>query len=298
VENNQSGDVDDRNRMRNLSCHPGSVADSCRGCGGATTVVFETTILGRYSVNFQKCQVCESLQAQKPFWIAESHTVAIAATDTGAMVRNLQCHAAVYAVASLCRVRGRLLDYGGGAGVLCRLLRDHGFDAHLADKHADPVFARAFSVPIDTCRAGDFALVSAVEVLEHFEDPAGEMGRLFALRPDVIVATTQVYRGEGKDWWYLSTQTGQHVFFYSEKCLRLLASKHGFYYLGADWLHVFSAQPLGMCRRAALRLLLSNLGLGMVRLWLAARLRGRFANRDHATACERLAASQSEPPND
>jgi Methyltransferase domain len=254
--------------------------------------------LGRYSVNFLKCQVCESLQSQSPFWIAESYTAAIAATDTGAMVRNLQCHAAVYAVAALCRVRGRFLDAGGGAGVLCRLLRDHGFDAHLADKYSDPVFARAFSIPIDECRAGDFALVSAVEVLEHFEDPAGEIDRLFALRPDVIVAMTQVYRGEGKDWWYLSAQTGQHVFFYSEKCLELLARKHGLYYLCADWIHVFSAKPLGLVRRVALRLLLSNAGLGMVRLWLAARLRGRFANRDHVTACEQLAARQSERPND
>src|ERR1700722_6936912 len=163
----QSGDVVDRNRMRNLSCRPGGEVDTCRACGGATARAFEATILGRYSVNFLKCQVCESLQPQRPFWIAESYTVAIAATDTGAMVRNLQCHAAVYVVAALCQVRGRLLDSGGGAGVLCRMLRDHGFDAHLSDKHADPVFARAFSIPIDECRAGDFALVSAVEVLEH-----------------------------------------------------------------------------------------------------------------------------------
>jgi hypothetical protein len=284
--------------MRNFSCRPGSVVDACRACGGATEVVFETTIMGRYSVNFLKCQVCESLQPQSPFWIDESYTAAIAATDTGAMVRNLQCHAAVYAVAAICQVRGRFLDSGGGAGVLCRLLRDHGFDAHLADKYADPVFARAFSIPIDECRAGDFALVSAVEVLEHFEDPAGEIDRLFALRPDVIVATTQLYRGEGRDWWYLSTQTGQHIFFYSEKCLELLARKHGFYYLGADWIHVFSAKPLGLVRRVALRVLLSNAGLGVVRLWLAANMRGRFANRDHVSVCEQLAARQSERPND
>jgi len=272
--------------------------DTCRACGGATTVVFETTILGRYSVKFLKCQVCESLQPENPFWIGESYTDAIGATDTGAMVRNLQCLAAVYAVSALCRVRGRILDSGGGAGVLCRLLRDYGFDAYLSDKHADPVFARAFSIPIDECRTGDFALVSAVEVLEHFEDPAGEIGRLFALRPDVVVATTEVYRGEGKDWWYLSTQTGQHVFFYSEKCFELLARKRGLYYLGAGWIHVFSAKPLGLVRRVALRLLLSNAGLGMVRLWLAARLRGRFANRDHVVACEQLAARQSERAND
>jgi hypothetical protein len=70
--------------MRNLSCRPGSEVDTCRACGGATAMAFEATILGRYSVNFLKCQVCKSLQPQRPFWIAESYTVAIAATDTGA----------------------------------------------------------------------------------------------------------------------------------------------------------------------------------------------------------------------
>jgi 2-polyprenyl-3-methyl-5-hydroxy-6-metoxy-1,4-benzoquinol methylase len=272
--------------------------DACRACGGATTVVFETTILGRYPVNFLKCQVCESLQPKDPFWIAESYSNAIAATDTGAMVRNLQCQAAVYAVAVCCRASGRFLDFGGGAGVLCRLLRDHGFDAFVTDKYAEPVFARAFSISLDECQGGEFALVSAVEVLEHLEDPAREIGRLFALQPDVVVATTQVYQGQGKDWWYLSAQTGQHVFFYSKRCLEQFAQKYGFYYLDADWIHVFSAKPLGMFRRVALRFSLSNLGLGMIRLWLAVRLRGRNANRDHTTLCGQLAARQAERPNE
>ena len=277
---------------------PGNIVEACRACGGATTVVFETTILGRYPVNFLKCQICESLQPQGVFWLAESYSSAIAATDTGAMVRNLQSQAAVYAVAVCCRIGGRFLDFGGGAGVLCRLLRDHGFDAYVTDRYADPVFARAFSISLEDCRARDFALVSAVEVLEHLENPASEIDWLFALRPDVIVATTQVYRGEGKDWWYLSAQTGQHVFFYSRKCLEQLAHKYGFYYLDAGWIHVFSAKPLGMLRRVALRVSLSNLGLGMIRLWLSVRLRGRNANRDHTTLCEQLAARQVERPNE
>jgi hypothetical protein len=272
--------------------------DTCRACGGSATEVFETTVLGRYRVSYLKCQVCESLQPQSPFWVAESYSAAIGATDTGAMVRNFQCHAALYAVAKLCNVRGKILDYGGGAGVLCRLLRDHGFDAYTTDKYADPVFARAFSIPLDECRVRDFAMVSAVEVLEHLEDPAGEIDQIFALQPDIMVATTQIYRGEGKDWWYLSAQTGQHVFLYSQKCLEQLARKHRYFYLSGDWIHIFSARPLGMMRRMALRLLLSNVGLGAVRLWLAARLRGRFFKRDNAIASEQLADRQAKRSND
>jgi hypothetical protein len=272
--------------------------EACRACGGATTLAFATSILGRYQVNFLKCRTCESLQAERPFWIAESYTAVIAATDTGAMLRNLVCHAAVHAVAAICRVRGRLLDYGGGAGVLCRLLRDHGFDAYLSDKYADPVFAQAYSLPIRECHAGDFALICAIEVVEHFEDPAGEMHQLFELAPQVIVLNTHVYRGEGSDWWYLSAQTGQHLFFYSEKCLKLIATQHGYHYLGRHWLHVFSAKPIGPLRRMALRLLLSNIGLGLVRLWLAVSLGGRYANRDHRMVSSQLAARQAERSGD
>ena len=264
----------------------------CRGCGGATSAAFETFVLGRHRVKYARCRACDSLQTEPPYWLAESYTSAIAATDTGAMVRNLVCHAAVYAVAVVFRVRGKLLDCGGGAGVLCRLLRDSGFDAYLSDKYADPVFARPFCVSLEECPPGGFALVSAVEVLEHYENPGNELDRLFALKPQALLATTQLYTGQGQDWWYLSRQTGQHVFFYSEKCLKLLARKHGYDYFGAGWIHVFSARPLGSVRRIVLRMLLSSVGLGVIRLCLSARLRGHFANKDSETVCRQLAARQ------
>jgi hypothetical protein len=121
---------------------------------------------------------------------------------------------------------------------------------------------------------------------------------LFALAPQLLLATTQTYRGAGRDWWYLSAQTGQHLFFYSEKCLALMARRHGYHYLGTGWLHVFSAKPINPLRRAALRLSLSNLGLGIVRLALAASLRGGYANRDHTQVCAQLAAQQAERARD
>jgi hypothetical protein len=275
-----------------------SEVDTCRACGAPTSPAFETTVLGRYRVNFLRCHNCESLQSEPPYWLGEAYTSAIAATDTGAMVRNLVSQAAVCVIAAMCRVRGRFLDYGGGAGVLCRMLRDSGFDAYLTDKYSDPVFARAYALSGDECQPGGFALISAVEVLEHYVDPAGEIGRLFALAPQVLVATTQLYAGEGEGWWYLSRQTGQHIFFYSRKCLDLLARRHGYHYLNAGWFHVFSARPIGWIRRGLLRCLLSNVGLGIVRLWQAARLRGHFANQDNARVCAQLEVRQAERSND
>lgn len=269
-------------------------ADVCRACGGPTAAAFASLVLGRHPVRYLRCQQCDSLQTEPPYWLAESYSSAIAATDTGAMVRNLVCQAAVSVVATVCRVHGKLLDWGGGVGVLCRLLRDRGFDAYLSDRYADPELARAFCVAPEECRPNSFALISAMEVLEHYDNPASEVARLFALRPEVLVATTQLYTGQGADWWYLSPQTGQHVFFYSQKCLRLLARQHGYHYFGAGWIHLFSVRPLGAVQRLTLRLLLSNIGLGLVRIWQTASLRGRFANQDSKSVGRQLAA----PPPD
>lgn len=269
-------------------------ADVCRACGGPTCAAFESLVLGRHRVEYLRCRNCDSLQTEPPYWLSESYTAAIAATDTGAMVRNLVCHAAVCIIASVCAVRGKLLDWGGGVGVLCRLLRDRGFDAYLSDRYAEPVLAQAFRVSPDECPAGSFALVSAMEVLEHYDDPAAEIARLFALQPQVVVATTETYSGQGQDWWYLAPQTGQHVFFYSRKCLRWLAHKHGYNYFGVRSIHLFSARALRRSQRVLLRIFLSNIGLGLMRIWLAASLRGRFANLDSESVCRQLAA---QPPD-
>lgn len=259
---------------------PGRSMNSCRACSGPVSRAFETRVLGRYNVTFWRCQSCDSLQSDPPYWLAEAYQAAIAATDTGAAQRNLACHSAIVAVARTLKATGRFLDYGGGAGMVCRLLRDSGFDAYLSDRYADPVYARGFTLDLDSVAPGELGVLSAIEVLEHFANPAEDLGRLFGLRPRVLFATTIPYRGEGESWWYLTKHTGQHVFFYSLACLRHFARTYGYDYLGVGSFHVFSAVPLTRWQKAVLRALLSGLGLRVVRTWIAATLGGRYCEAD------------------
>lgn len=257
-----------------------SETTECRLCGGLVSPAFEKTILRRYRVTFYRCQECGSLQSERPYWLEEAYSSAIASADTGAAYRGILCSAAISVIARTLRVRGRFLDYGGGSGLLCRLLRDRGFDAYVSDKYADPVFAKAFVLQAGNLDAHQIALISAIEVFEHCVEPVADLDALFRLKPAVLVATTIVYRGEGPDWWYISEQSGQHIFFYSEKALRFLAVQHGYHYLGFGSFHVFSRLELGWFRRTWLRIGLSQLGLRALTTLFAAIRSARYSDAD------------------
>ena len=264
-----------------------TIDTSCRLCGESTTKAFDLTFLDRYEVKFYRCSKCESLETESPYWLDQAYQLAIASTDTGAVIRNAICSAAIVATATVLKVKGKFLDFGGGTGLLCRMLRDRGFDAHTVDPYSDPVFARGFSIAETDLKATHVSLLSAIEVFEHLAEPSIKLGELFALKPRVLFATTVLYRGEGRDWWYIGKHTGQHIFFYTGKAMRFLAEKHGYDYFGNMDFHVFSRDQISSWQRGLMRMIVSPIGLRMVRLWMTATQRGNFADRDFKLLAER-----------
>ena len=113
----------------------------------------------------------------------------------------------------------RVLDYGGGEGLLAELLRSAGF-SHV--ETYDPFVPRFAARP-----SGRFDCIACFEVLEHTTDPAGvfaEMSELLTA-PGLILFSTLVqpadmdYQGLG--WWYASPRNG-HVSLYTDASLRAL----------------------------------------------------------------------------
>jgi hypothetical protein len=131
--------------------------------------------------------------------------------------------AASYSVARLLRLND-VIDFGGGDGLLCRLLRDYGINCFVADKYAEPKYAPGFALP--TFKAPQSKL--AFEVLEHLPNPANDLEALFDGEPSALLLSTMLYLGEGPQWSYLSPETGQHVFFYSRKAIDLIATQRGY----------------------------------------------------------------------
>jgi hypothetical protein len=236
---------------------------SCRLCGAESRRIYVLQVLGKYDVAYFKCAMCESLQTQTPYWLDESYTHNLATLDTGAAQRNLSNLAATYLVARVFSMKD-VLDFGGGDGLLCRLLRDYRINCFVNDKYAQANYARAYVAP-------DFArpqIQLAFEVLEHFAEPRSDLTELFRMEPQILICSTGIFSDQGADWWYLTPETGQHVFFYSRNALQLIANRFGYTLLICSMYALFfRGSLLTFAKRTLLKTLLEK---HMLRLFSAA----------------------------
>lgn len=234
----------------------------CRLCDGTAAFAFVLTLIGTHRVCYYRCDGCESLQTERPYWLDEAYSNSnLALLDTGAAQRNLNNLAAVYAWARLTGTQ-TVVDVGGGDGLLCRLLRDYGFDAQLEDRYAANTYAQGFES--DRRRAP--VLYTAFEVFEHYSDPRSDLEVLFENQPAFILMTTALYNGQGPEWWYLSPDSGQHVFFYTRKALEIVAERFGYSldFFGNYTVFV-KGRDFGFFKRAVAGLIMSSIGVHLLR---------------------------------
>lgn len=180
-------------------------------------------MLQKYEVCYFQCSICGSLQTEAPYWLNEAYSSNLNDLDTGAAHRNLDSLAASLTVANLLNFTN-IVDIGGGDGLLCRLLRDHGKNAYVSDSYARPVYAQGFTDP-DFVRSD---MLTAFEVFEHFAEPAREIAKLFSGEPSALLIMTTPYAGQESDWAYLIPETGHHIFFYTEQAFSYIAKKYGY----------------------------------------------------------------------
>jgi 2-polyprenyl-6-hydroxyphenyl methylase/3-demethylubiquinone-9 3-methyltransferase len=119
----------------------------------------------------------------------------------------------------------RVLDYGGGNGLLAELLRAAGFAQ--VDTY-DPFVPRYAARP-----PRRYDCIVCFEVAEHSTDPArtfAEMNDLL-MDPGVILFSTLLQPADidqqGLSWWYAGPRNG-HVSLYSRASLKALARPHRF----------------------------------------------------------------------
>lgn len=197
-----------------------TTGETCRLCNGALSYQFTRTVLKRHSIKYYLCKQCLSLQTETPYWINEAYLSNLAALDTGAAQRNIRNFVISICVSWATKSKN-IIDLGGGDGLLCRLLRDYNLNCFCIDKYAKPTYALSYDKP-------NFStpdLVTGFEVIEHFQQPLIELGSIFHLEPKFILLSTGIYKHQGANWWYLTPDTGQHIFFYSKKALAWIA-KH------------------------------------------------------------------------
>lgn len=197
---------------------------ACKLCGGETVFKFTKRLLKKFDASYWQCESCGSLQVADTAHLAEAYASQNWALDTGLVARNLLIAGQLpYLFDGLVGKSDLIVDYGGGTGLLTRLLRDMGYNAVAYDKFGKPLFVDAFH--ISSMDGVKCKVLLASEVLEHFDHPKEEIAVMLGAT-DLLVFTTDLYQGQGEDWHYLAPFTGQHVFFWSKKALETTFAAH------------------------------------------------------------------------
>lgn len=216
----------------------------CPVCTSVMEASFTAQVLGKYLAQYEVCNKCGYLRAHKPHWLEEAYSSAIAAADTGLVMRNFSvaCKlAGVFYWVLGERGQGRYLDAAGGYGMLTRLMRDLGFDFYWADKYCSNHLVPGFeyNAAIGACSA-----VTAVEVFEHLTDPAAFIEETLALSgAQTVVFTTELFEGSPPQpdaWWYYAFATGQHIGFFQRRTLEVLGARLGLQFASANGIHILS----------------------------------------------------------
>jgi Methyltransferase domain len=240
----------------------------CRFCEGRASLAFTAKVRKRYDVGYYQCAKCESLLTEPPTWLDESYSDPVRPHDVDRAARVERCRFNAFWLWKLFRFTSsdRLLDWGGGEGLLVRKLRDDGIDAYIYDLYCHNSYAIGFEGSPDQ----QYEVLTSFEVLEHLVDARGELEQMFACQPKVFLLSSGFYRGQDENWSYLFPTTGQHVFFWSPKALRMAGEMFGYQVVVGGSLALFYRPGmLGPFRRRLLRLIVSYHGMRTKQLlWL------------------------------
>lgn len=231
----------------------------CRVCASASQPLARARILFKHDIEYFRCPDCGFVQTERPYWLKESYAEAINRSDIGVVRRSMDLGRTLRVLLPLlCDPAGTFVDYGGGYGMLVRMMRDEGFDFRWYDAYCENLFAQDFEAE----RKGGYEMLTAFEVFEHLESPRDGLREMLAFS-DVILLSTYLLPEPcplPDEWWYYGLDHGQHISLYSRAALERLAADAGarLYSNGMN-MHLISRRPvsdfrfrLALHKRAAL----------------------------------------------
>lgn len=218
----------------------------CKICRSSSDYYISVRLLGKYDVKYYRCRKCQFIFTESPYWLNEAYSSAITRLDIGLVQRNQLMTPVVKAIINnWFNTNARYIDYGGGYGLLVRMMRDEGFDFYRQDIYCDNLYAQSFDISdLPPFRA---ELLTAFEVFEHLVNPVEELEKMLMLSDTILFSTTiQPFADvHPESWWYFTPETGQHISLYSKASLQALADRFGMnYYQGDKSVHLFSKKKL------------------------------------------------------
>lgn len=197
---------------------------NCKICSSNSDYFANGKILCKYEIKYFKCRNCGFIQTEDPYWLNEAYTEAINKSDVGLVGRNLfLSNISKAVICAFFKVDEKFIDYGGGYGLYVRLMRDQGFDFYHYDKHCKNLFA----VDFEAGKNNQYELLTAFEVFEHLVNPIDELEKMNLFSKNMLFTTELIPSRipNPDEWWYYGLDHGQHVSFYTEKSLSIIAKK-------------------------------------------------------------------------
>ncbi|SFD55663.1 methyltransferase domain-containing protein [Spirosoma endophyticum] len=218
----------------------------CKICLSNSAYYLSVEVLGKYNIKYYKCSTCQFIQTEDPYWLSEAYANAITKLDIGLITRNEFIVPVVKAVINKWfNPDAQFIDYGGGYGMLVRMMRDRGYNFYRQDIYCDNLYAQLFDVtdvPPFTAE-----LLTAFEVFEHLVDPVVELEKILTFSDTVLFSTTVQPTKDvsPESWWYFTPETGQHISLYSRASLQALADRFSLNYNWNDQnVHLFSKKKI------------------------------------------------------
>ena len=184
-------------------------------------------IQGQINSELYSCSECEFAFYPDQNWITQSFSDELNSLDIGSTDRTLIAADYLGVLLNSQKLRdGSFLDYGGGYGLLSRIMRDRGFSFKSYDPFTKQIFPTSSQTNNNLLEQKHDA-ITLIEVALHFEDPLEEFRRLLQLTDILVFTAVLTDEKLNSDWWYLSPETGQHIALFSTRTLEILAEQLG-----------------------------------------------------------------------
>ena len=179
----------------------------CKVCGSETVKLFSKKVLDKYDVSYYWCSGCGFMQTEKPYWLPEAYSSAIASVDVGLVNRNIQFSNVIEDIIyKYFDKHGKFLDFAGGYGLFVRIMRDKGFDFYRKDKYCENLFAKHFDINDLPDTNQKFELITAFEFMEHSENPFKELNWILSMADSFLFSTELIPNQDVENWWYLGAE--------------------------------------------------------------------------------------------